>query len=63
LGLSFGKLFGARLVHKSLQVGCFWATEHILSDTKEMKRGEYEQGRMNWKTVAYAANAVVVVIS
>jgi len=44
-GLSFGRLFGAHLVHKTLQLGCFCATERTLSDSKQMKRGEYEQGR------------------
>ena len=43
-GLFFGRLFGAHLVHKTLQVGCFCATERTLSDSKLMKRGVYEQG-------------------
>src|SRR5580704_12468107 len=46
-GLSFGRLFGAHLVHKTLQMGYFCATERALSDSKQMKRGVYEQGREN----------------
>ena len=46
-GLSLGRLFGAHLVHKTLQMGCFCATEGTLSDSKQMKRGVYEQGRKN----------------
>jgi hypothetical protein len=34
-------------VHKTLQMGCFCATEGTLSDSKQMKRGVYEQGREN----------------
>ena len=44
-GLSFGRLFGAHLVHKTLQVGCLRATERNLNDSKQMKCGVYEQGR------------------
>ena len=47
LGLSQGRVFGAHLVHKTLQMGCFRATELTLSDSKQMKRGVYEQGREN----------------
>ena len=47
LELSCGRLFGAHLVHKTLQMGCFCATERTLSDSKQMKRGVYEQGRKN----------------
>ena len=47
LGVSFGRLFGAHLVHKTLQMGYFCATERTLSDLKQMKRGVYEQGRKN----------------
>jgi hypothetical protein len=46
-GLSFGRLFGARSVHKTLKMGYFCATERTLSDSKQMKRGVYEQGRGN----------------
>jgi hypothetical protein len=46
-GLSFGGLFGAHLVHKTPQMGCFCTTERTLSDSKQMKRGLYEQGRVN----------------
>jgi hypothetical protein len=34
-------------VHNSLRMGCFCATERALSDSKQMKRGVYEQGREN----------------
>ena len=44
-GLSFGRLFGAHLVHTTLQMVCFCATELTLSDSKQMKGGVYEQGR------------------
>jgi hypothetical protein len=37
-GLSFGSSFGAHLVHKTLQMGCFSTTERTLSDSKRMKR-------------------------
>jgi short chain dehydrogenase len=46
-GLSFGRLFGAHLVHKTQQMGRFCTTERTLSDSKQMKRGVYEQGREN----------------
>jgi hypothetical protein len=46
-GLSFGRLFGAHLVHNTLQMGCFCATERTVSDSKQTKRGVYEQGREN----------------
>jgi hypothetical protein len=32
-------------VHKTLQTGCFCATDSTLSDSKQMKECEYEQGR------------------
>jgi hypothetical protein len=35
------------LMRKTLQMGCFCATERTLSDSKQMKRGVYEQGREN----------------
>jgi len=37
--------FGALLVHSSVQMGWFGATDSALSYSKDMKRGEYEQGR------------------
>ena len=40
-----GPNFGAQLVHNNLQMGCFCANERSLSDSKQMKRCEYEQGR------------------
>ena len=46
-GSLFERLFGAHLVHKTLQMGCLCATEGTLSDSKQMKRGVYEQGREN----------------
>ena len=46
-GLSFGRSFGAHLVHKTLQMGSFCSTERTLSDSKQMKRDVYEQGRDN----------------
>ncbi len=47
LELSFGRLFGAHLVHKTLQMEGFCVTERTLSDSKQMKRGVYEQGKEN----------------
>ena len=37
--------FGALLVHSSLQMGSFSATDSVPGHSKQMKRGEYEQGR------------------
>ncbi len=41
----FGGNFGAQLVHNKLQMRACGATESALSCSKQMKRGEYEQGR------------------
>jgi hypothetical protein len=59
-GLFFGKLFGAHLVHKTLQMGCFCATDSTLSDSKQMKRGVYEQGRKIGKPPQCYLNKVEV---
>src|ERR1700730_13913421 len=37
--------FGALLAHSSLQIGSFSATDSVPGHSKQMKRGEYEQGR------------------
>jgi formate hydrogenlyase transcriptional activator len=37
--------FGAQLVHNKLQMRSLGATESALGHSKQMKRGEYEQGR------------------
>jgi hypothetical protein len=37
--------FGALLVHSSLQMGSFSAIDSVPGHSKQMKRGEYEQGR------------------
>ena len=42
-----GKVLGAQLVHNNLRMRSFDATESTLSHSKQMKRGEYEQGRKN----------------
>ncbi len=42
-----GPNFGAQLVHNNLQTRSFNATESTLNHSKEMKHGEYEQGREN----------------
>ena len=59
-GLFFGKLFGAHLVHKTLQMECFCATDNTLSDSKQMKRGVYEQGRKIGKPPQCYLNKVEV---
>ena len=43
----WGQSFGAQLVHNNLRMRSFDATESTLSHSKQMKRGEYEQGRKN----------------
>jgi hypothetical protein len=45
--LFFGRLIGAHMVHKPLEMGRFCANERTLNRSKQMKRGEYEQGREN----------------
>jgi hypothetical protein len=40
-----GPNFGAQLVHNNLQMSPFYATESTLNHSKQMKHGEYEQGR------------------
>jgi hypothetical protein len=45
--LSLGRLFGAHMVHNTLQMEWFCASERTLNDSKQIKRGEYEQGRKN----------------
>lgn len=40
-----GPNFGAQLVHNNLQMRSFYATESTLNHSKQMKHGEYEQGR------------------
>ena len=37
--------FGALLVHSSLQMGSFSAIDSVPGHSKQMKRGEYKQGR------------------
>jgi len=45
--------FGAQLVHNNLQMRSMGATESALNHSKQKKRGEYEQGRKNWKTAIH----------
>jgi hypothetical protein len=47
IGCGREDFLGAQLVHDSLQIACFCATERTLSDSKQMKSGVYEQGREN----------------
>ena len=37
--------FGALLVHSNLQMGSFSAIDSVQSHSKQMKRGEYKQGK------------------
>jgi len=41
---------GALSVHSSLQMSASDANDSVLSYSEQMKRGEYEQGRMNLQT-------------
>lgn len=49
----FRKAIGAHLVHKPLKTGCLCAIEGSLSDSKQMKRGVYEQGGKNWQAATW----------
>jgi hypothetical protein len=46
------KSLTARLVHNKRQMRAFAATENSLKHSKQMKNGEYEQGRNNSEAAA-----------
>jgi hypothetical protein len=48
-GTARGSFSEGYLVHKNLQMGSFCVNERTLRDSKQMKRGVYEQGRENSK--------------
>jgi hypothetical protein len=54
---------GAQLVDNSLQMGRFCANERTLIDSRQMKRGVYEQGRKIGKPPPFVECVCVGLVS